>query len=158
MPTLESAITMLEVNFIITIIFLNISFKAYDFIALHDIEIGAELRWDYATVEYEIGNFPSECLCGAKVKKIKSYLDFSKCLFLVISFKYILNLRLAVHELLVTKMRLKFCRNNMVSTSPIISKALKSGSSPRAPNSKVGSRYTTPGEPRDSSLFMSIML
>ena len=60
---------MQEVNFIIIIIFFNISFKAYDFIALHDIESGAELRWDYATVEYEIGNFPSECLCGAKVKK-----------------------------------------------------------------------------------------
>ena len=69
MPTLEYAITMLEVNSIIRITFFNIFLKAYDFIAVHDIESGAELRWDYATVEYEIGNFPSECLCGAKVKK-----------------------------------------------------------------------------------------
>lgn len=39
---------------------------AYDFVALEDIPAGSELRWDYATVEYEIGNFPAECLCGSK--------------------------------------------------------------------------------------------
>ena len=39
---------------------------AYDFVALETIEIGGEMRWDYATVEYEIGNFPAQCLCGQK--------------------------------------------------------------------------------------------
>jgi len=39
---------------------------AYDFVALETIEIGDEMRWDYATVEYEIGNFPAKCLCASK--------------------------------------------------------------------------------------------
>ena len=44
-------------------IFQKVSFLAFDFIALQFIPAGTELRWDYATVEYEIGNFPGNCLC-----------------------------------------------------------------------------------------------
>ena len=36
---------------------------AYDFFALCDIPVGAEILWDYETAEDEIGNFP--CSCGA---------------------------------------------------------------------------------------------
>ena len=38
--------------------------KAYDFVALQTITPGTELRFDYATAEYEIGNFPYKCLCS----------------------------------------------------------------------------------------------
>lgn len=42
---------------------LDNDFQAYDFYALHDINKGQDLSFDYESTEYEIKGF-EECLCG----------------------------------------------------------------------------------------------
>jgi uncharacterized protein len=37
---------------------------AYDYVALRAIAADEELTWDYATRNYTISHFPSECLCA----------------------------------------------------------------------------------------------
>ena len=37
---------------------------AYDYIALRAIAVDDEITWDYATRNYTINHFPSECLCA----------------------------------------------------------------------------------------------
>ena len=38
---------------------------AHDYVAMQDIMPGEEITFDYAMQNYEVGHFPSECLCGA---------------------------------------------------------------------------------------------
>ena len=39
---------------------------AHDYVAMQDIKPGEEITFDYAMQNYDVGYFPSKCLCGAK--------------------------------------------------------------------------------------------
>ena len=39
---------------------------AHDYVAMVDISPGEEVTFDYAMQNYQIGYFPSQCLCGAQ--------------------------------------------------------------------------------------------
>lgn len=38
--------------------------RVYDYVALRAIAVDDEITWDYATRNYTISHFPSECLCA----------------------------------------------------------------------------------------------
>jgi len=46
-------------------VFLRQGIEALEIHAMRDIRVGEELFTDYATFEYEIGNFPHRCGCGS---------------------------------------------------------------------------------------------
>jgi len=39
---------------------------AHDYVAMQDIKSGEEITFDYAMQNYDVGHFPSKCLCGAQ--------------------------------------------------------------------------------------------
>ena len=39
---------------------------AHDYVAIQDITPGEEITFDYAMQNYDVGHFPSKCLCGVK--------------------------------------------------------------------------------------------
>ena len=39
---------------------------AHDYVSMQDIKPGEEITFDYAMQNYDVGYFPSKCLCGAK--------------------------------------------------------------------------------------------
>ena len=39
---------------------------AHDYVAMQDIVPGEEITFDYAMQNYDVGHFPSKCLCGVK--------------------------------------------------------------------------------------------
>ena len=39
---------------------------AHDYVAMQDIKPGEEITFDYAMQNYDVGHFPSKCLCGTQ--------------------------------------------------------------------------------------------